>query len=184
MAKNNRRFPKTCLECQKDFLGWHVWNKYCSKACSGKMAGRVNKPRMMGNTYRKGAKMPAWFLEKVKAENIGERNPNWKGGRKIDKTGYVLLWIKGHPFSSRNYVREHRLVVERQLGRYLKQDEVVHHIDGSKQNNSISNLMVFSSNSAHIRYEGGGKVQPSEIVFDGTILRESPCGTKTQGARQ
>lgn len=46
----------------------------------------------------------------------------------------------------------HRVVAELKLGRKLKQNEVVHHIDGNRRNNIPTNLMVFSSGSDHIRY--------------------------------
>jgi hypothetical protein len=41
-------------------------------------------------------------------------------------------------------VAQHRLVVERNLGRYLLDDEVVHHIDENRKNNKIENLQVVS----------------------------------------
>jgi hypothetical protein len=46
----------------------------------------------------------------------------------------------------------HRVVAEQKLGRKLKKNEVVHHIDGNRRNNDPHNLMVFSSNSDHIRH--------------------------------
>lgn len=46
----------------------------------------------------------------------------------------------------------HRVVAEQMLGRELKGNEVVHHIDANRRNNNPINLMVFSSNSDHIRY--------------------------------
>lgn len=39
---------------------------------------------------------------------------------------------------------EHRHIVEKQLGRKLNRNEVVHHIDGNKLNNSVDNLEVMS----------------------------------------
>jgi len=44
---------------------------------------------------------------------------------------------------------EHRVVAESVLGRPLRDGEVVHHIDGNKQNNKPENLMVFSCQSDH-----------------------------------
>lgn len=56
-----------------------------------------------------------------------------------------------HPRAKPNgYVFEHVLVAEKLLGRALLADEVVHHIDGNKQNNDIENIMVFPNQSAHM----------------------------------
>jgi len=43
----------------------------------------------------------------------------------------------------------HRWVVEKNIGRKLNPDEVVHHRDGNKLNNDFSNLEVFSSQDDH-----------------------------------
>ena len=37
---------------------------------------------------------------------------------------------------------EHRALMEQHLGRKLNRDEVVHHINGNKRDNSIENLQV------------------------------------------
>ena len=72
------------------------------------------------------------------------------GGRIIDKDGYVLLKADGHPHANSNgYVREHRLVMEQKLGRYLLPEEVVHHLNGQKADNRLANLQLYDSNSAH-----------------------------------
>jgi hypothetical protein len=52
------------------------------------------------------------------------------------------------------YIAEHRLVMARTLGRLLSRTEVVHHIDHNPSNNDPGNLMLFSSNAEHKRYEG------------------------------
>ena len=38
--------------------------------------------------------------------------------------------------------RKHRIVMEEYIGRQLKSNEIVHHIDGNKRNNDISNLLL------------------------------------------
>ena len=70
-----------------------------------------------------------------------------------------------------NNYYEHRLVVERHLGRSLtKKVEVVHHL-GEKDDNRPQMLMAFTSNSAHLRFHHNPKnVKPKEIIFDGRKL--------------
>jgi len=81
----------------------------------------------------------------------GAKHRDWKGGRIVDKTGYILVRQLGHPHAnSGGYVREHRLVMEQHLGRYLEPNEVVHHINGDKADNRIENLEVFESNGVHL----------------------------------
>lgn len=59
------------------------------------------------------------------------------------------FWAEGKRIR-RVYV--HRLVVERVLGRELLSTETVHHINGNPGDNRLDNLIVFSSQSAHMFY--------------------------------
>lgn len=90
-----------------------------------------------------------------------EHNFFWNGGRRREKPGYVLVKLPEHPYATKQgYVREHRLVVERKLGRYLHPSEVVHHRDGDPGNNDPDNLEVFSSHSEHMKHEWATKWYP------------------------
>lgn len=89
----------------------------------------------------------------------GKHHKGWKGGRIVDKSGYVLIHRPQHPHANVNgYVREHRLVMEAHLGRLLDPHEVVHHKPGcEKSDNQIENLTLYSKNSDHLRDELTGK---------------------------
>jgi transcriptional regulator of aromatic amino acid metabolism len=71
-----------------------------------------------------------------------------KGFRKTGYTvqsGYIMVWKPSHKYSwSTGYVKLHRLVMERELGRYLETNELVHHKDENKLNNDISNLQLIT----------------------------------------
>jgi len=75
----------------------------------------------------------------------GEKHPQWKGGR-FKQGGYWYVYSPEHPNAKKNYVAEHRLVMEKFLGRYLKPYEIVHHLDGDRENNNIDNLAIVIKN--------------------------------------
>lgn len=88
----------------------------------------------------------------------GDQHCQWQGGRTTDKSGYVLVKVPDHPKANRaGYVREHRLVMERYLGRYLTDDEVVHHKNDMTDDNRLENLELFAKNSDHLAETLKGK---------------------------
>jgi hypothetical protein len=97
--------------------------------------------------------LPSTAYKKGISNNVMDKHPMWKGGRKKTSYGYIWIRLTKHPFANAvGYVPEHRLVVENFIGRYLKPEEVIHHIDFNKTNNSINNLMIFKSNSEHAKW--------------------------------
>ena len=87
----------------------------------------------------------------------GKNNHRFVSGRRIDPDGYVLITApQDHPYARKRTNREtklifeHRLVMEKVLGRYLLPTEIVDHIDGLTLHNSPENLRLFQSNGEHL----------------------------------
>ena len=88
---------------------------------------------------------------KIKVRNSsdvrkGKKPSNYKGWKNLE--GYVLIVCPTHPHRSKqNYVFQHRLVVEKKLGRYLTKQEIVHHLNGIRNDNRPENLVVTNRQS-------------------------------------
>ena len=97
-----------------------------------------------GHTIHLGKKRP----------NISRENHyNWKGGVIIQE-GYKYILKPNHPRAKlkKGYVAEHVLVMEKHLKRFLKPEEVVHHLNENRLDNKVKNLKLFKNKSEHNRF--------------------------------
>jgi len=80
------------------------------------------------------------------------KKPTFKGGKFIDKDGYIR--VSGnfdHPREFNNgIVFEHILVMEKHLGRYIEWPEQIHHKNEIRHDNRIENLQLTSCSEHHI----------------------------------
>lgn len=73
----------------------------------------------------------------------GAANYFWSGGTALLRNGYRRSYSFGRS------VYAHRAVMERHLGRRLRPEEVVHHVNRNKIDNRFENLHLLPSQSAH-----------------------------------
>ena len=104
--------------------------------------------------------------------NVGEKNPRWKGGRYKASNGYIMVKAYGHPKAYRNEIMEHRLVMEQTLGRHLTSSEKVHHINGIKDDNRIENLVLCQNDKEHLYHH---RLKSWALHYDKCL----GCGTTT-----
>jgi hypothetical protein len=76
--------------------------------------------------------------EVVKKRMSGENNFRWKGGKSINKRGYMEI-----RFGENRGKLEHRYVYEQHYGIKLLPHQNIHHINGIKTDNRIENLELW-----------------------------------------
>lgn len=119
-----------------------------------KMSERAKKQHRINPNYgMKGKHVSEETKRKMSAAQKGEKAYCWKGGRCKTVAGYIIIKKEEHPLSNcMGYVVEHRLVMEKHLGRYLKQTEIVHHINEILDDNRLENLQLFKNSSEHSKF--------------------------------
>ncbi len=134
--RGNKFYGKLfCPQCRESKVIWVRSKKaYRRGDYNNKLCQRCSAIKNLGN-YAIGV--------------YGENNPAWRGGRKISD-GYIRITLMpSDPFysmTSRDHsVAEHRLLIAQKLGRCLLYTEVVHHINGIKDDNRLCNLALLEA---------------------------------------
>ena len=136
-----------CLKCQdKNVLS------YCHCGCNETLFLKDSTNRIRSHIlghHRRNKKATLGEYD----NRSGNKSIKWQGGIRKTWNGYIIEIRKGHPRSDRDgYVRQHILVMEKHLNRFLEGYEVVHHKDGNRQNNKIENLELFNSQGEHLKH--------------------------------
>ena len=111
-------------------------------------------------------KFRAWDKDKINVR---------KGAKGMYKqNGYVLAKAEYHPYANkRGYVPLHRLLIENELGRYLTpRKELVHHIDGNRENNELQNLKLTTPQEHYIGEHFEKRNPNGRFVADEPIFEE------------
>lgn len=67
--------------------------------------------------------------------------------------GYVFIHAPFHPKAQKSgYVKRANIVMEQHIGRFLKPKEIVHHINGIKDDDRLKNLQLFTNESKHQKF--------------------------------
>jgi hypothetical protein len=121
-----------------------------SESVSIGLSRETAKIKMSKN--RTGKKLSEYSKDKLRSR-IGPKNHNWKGGVTITSQGYLSYTASSFNGDKASRLH-HRYIVENNLGLRLPTDIHVHHIDGDKKNNDLSNLSPMTSSehaALHVR---------------------------------
>lgn len=95
-------------------------------------------------------------MASVKTRNYtGPNNPKWRGGRINMHDGRIAVYAPDHPKAclfGGTHILEYRLIAENKIGRYLNDNEIVHHINGDPTDNRPENLEVMTQ-AEHAKME-------------------------------
>jgi hypothetical protein len=134
--------------------------KYVSNACANRPLLVASLRWVLGPSARCSLRKTSDLLD---PEILGLRSKqgvflSFSGEYIMGNFDYVqICGYKHHPNANKNgVVLEHRLVVSNIMGRPLRPDEVVHHIDGNKKNNTPINLRLMT-NSEHVKLHAKGR---------------------------
>jgi hypothetical protein len=102
-------------------------------------------------------------------DQSGPLHWNWKGGVKWTED-YCYIWKPGYHRASRNYAKRADLVLEEKLGRLLVQEEVAHHINGDRSDDSPDNLEAINAKQHQADHAREGAMTG---VFEGSHSNQS-----------
>ena len=136
----------------KEFGRWTVVEELPNRYSNGKIAYRVEcscgtVATRRGDHLRSGRSKSCGCRTAERNRGLfREDHPGWRGGEHKNSDQYRMVYRPEHPNSKTNgYISEHRLVMSEFLGRPLLPSENVHHLNGDRADNRLSNLELWST---------------------------------------
>lgn len=131
---------------------------YCSAKCrdEARKTGKIKECPICGKSFYTtrnefcSTKCSNEYISKNRKHNLYMEN------------GYLIKFKNG--YNKKGNAKLHRLIMEEHLGRKLTSNEIVHHIDGNKLNNDITNLKVMTRGE-HSRLHRKQELESGKKLF-------------------
>lgn len=160
-AKSGVRQQRQCVICDAAFVTHpRAERRTCSKQCESKWRSRV-RTRLeagsclrCGEVFRRRSATSKYCSDQCRMAALQEiPRRRFDGYAGSTKAGYrrVRIWDG----NTRRIIMEHRWVMEQVIGRPLRRVEVVHHINGVRDDNRPANLRLYATHSEHMKAEHG-----------------------------
>lgn len=113
----------------------HYGQKYIKKKCIVERCSIFTHSKDMCKKH---------YLRKYRHGDVSVCKIAEDGLGTINHNGYRVLYKPNHPSSTKNgTILEHRYIISNQLGRPLRDNENVHHINGVRDDNRLENLEIW-----------------------------------------
>ncbi len=132
--------------------------------CGNPITLRPDTKRCRGCATKK-----LWRTGKLKNSCFpqGKEHKWWKGGRKKNVQGYILIYKPGYPRAIANYVLEHILIWETIHGKPLPKGWIIHHLNGIPSDNRIRNLVALPNKKHYLVLQAKAKrIQELEALLN------------------
>ena len=103
------------------------------------------KPSALSKGNSKFCSRECW-RNNISGKRYGDKNPNWRGEHHefVGAKGYIYIRSPGHHRALHDHVKRSTIIAEKKIGRLLFIGEVVHHINGRKDDDRPENLEIIS----------------------------------------
>lgn len=182
---------KFCPNCKQEFKTYISQNKTC---CSMKCARELSKKdhyekykcscKVCGIEFLPPRPKEGGIYCSYKCRGVASRK------EKLQRGGYWGVLKPEHPAATKQgYVAEHRLIIEQVIGRLLRDDEEVHHVNRNGLDNRLENLRLMtvsehrSLHAQESHRSGNGKFTAPDVVAKRRIRMktDNPCKYNLRG---